>query len=59
MKTMLNFGKLTNEELINLLAVTKGPTTAASDEQIEKWNCLFDEAADQLKERLKKEKEID
>lgn len=55
---MLNFGKLTNEELISLLAVTKEAIVAGSSEQIETWNRLFDKASEQLEERLDGDKEV-
>ena len=56
---MLNFGKLTNEELISLLEVTRKAVVAGNEEQIEAWNRLFDEATKQLEKRLgKEEKEV-
>ena len=55
---MLNFGKLTNEELISLLAVTKDAIVAGSDKQIDRWNRLFDKASEQLEKRLDGEKEV-
>lgn len=52
---MLNFGKLTNEELISLLEVTRKAVVAGNEEQICRWNILFDEASKQLEKRLKEE----
>lgn len=54
--TKLNFGKLTNEELISLLAITKEAIVGGSDYQIENWNILFNEASEQLKQRLDKKR---
>ena len=56
---MLNFGKLTNEELINLLSVTRNPVVAGDKDQIGIWNRLFNKASEQLEERLDGEKEVD
>lgn len=55
---MLNFGKLTNEELINLLAATKGDIVAPTRDQVEKWHSLFNKASEELERRLG-EKEIE
>lgn len=49
---MLNHGRLTNEELINLLAITRRGLEDPSDCQVKKWNTIHDKAAEEISKRL-------
>lgn len=49
---MLNHGRLTNEELINLLAITRHGLEDPSDCQVKKWNKIHDKAAEEISRRL-------
>lgn len=51
---MLNHGRLTNEELINLLAATRLGLEDADEHQIKNWNEIHNKSAELVLKRLER-----